>query len=88
VEAVFVFAVAYVLTGVRCILRDRRRPFGDRPAYARRGILQGRDRGYVTALFGWLPLTIILALYHRQWGAAMSMWLFLAILVVGGVAML
>ena len=87
-EAVFVFAVAYVLTGVRYILRDRRRPLGDRPAYARRGILQGRDRGYVMALFGWLPLTIILALYHRQWGAGISMWLFFAILATGGAAML
>jgi hypothetical protein len=88
VEAVLVFGLAYVLTGVRYILRDRRRPYGDRPAYARRGILQGRDKGYLMALFGWLPLTISLALHHRQWMAGISMWLFFAILAIGGVAML
>jgi hypothetical protein len=40
------------------------------------------------ALFGWLPLTISLALHHRQWMAGISMWLFFAILAIGGVAML
>jgi hypothetical protein len=88
VEAVLVLSVAYLLTGVRYILRDRRRPFGDRPAYARRGILQGRDKGYLIALFGWLPLTLDLAVHHRQWGAGISMWLLFAVLAIGGVAML
>jgi hypothetical protein len=40
------------------------------------------------ALFGWLPLIIMVALHHHQWSAGASMWIFFAVLAIGGIATL
>ncbi len=83
-KIIFMLALAYVLTGVRYILRDLRKPFGDRPAYARRF----PSRGFLLPLFGWLPITILHALEARLWKEGISMWIFFAILALGGIALL
>ncbi len=83
-KVVLILIVAYVLTGVRYIVRDLRKPFGDRPAYAR----QFPSRGFMLPLFGWLPSTIVMALNYRMWKDGISMWLFFVILAVGGIALL
>ena len=83
-KTVWVLAVAYVLTGVRYILRDLRRPFGDRPAYAR----QFPSRDFLLPLFGWLPITVVGALQYRLWKDGVSMWVFFAILALGGISLL
>ena len=83
-KIILVLAIAYLLTGIRHILRDLRKPFGDRPAYARRF----PSRGFLLPLFGWLPISVEGALRYRLWKEGISMWVFFVILAFGGIALL
>lgn len=55
----FGLLLAYLLTGLACIIWDHRMNFHDRPAYARR--IQRLPIGGAVVLLGWLPMRLIQA---------------------------
>lgn len=74
--------VAYLLTGIACVVWDFKKPFLDRPAYARRP-----DKNLMIVavmIVAWLPLRIYAANRGRQWGEATKAIVTFAILAVGG----
>jgi hypothetical protein len=74
----FALTLAYALTGLAYILRDRGKRLANRPAYVRRGILAG----YVPVLFGWLPMTLWSA-RRGLWNEVFPVWLHFALVAVG-----
>ncbi len=82
-EIILVIAVAYVLTGVRFVL-DLRKPFADRPPYAR----QFPSWGFFVALFGWLPYIVMIAFMtrFRLWKEAVPILILFAALSLVGIA--
>ena len=81
---IFVLVLAYVLAGVRFVKRDFRQLHGLRPAYARRPTLGG----ILLVVLIWFPVSVWRAVDGREWGAGISMWIFFAVLVIGGFALL
>lgn len=80
------FVVAYLLTGLACVAWDFRKPFIDRPAYARRP--ERHARSFPLVILGWLPLSVIIAARSRMWGEAAKRMGTFALLVLGGAMML
>lgn len=74
--------IAYLLTGIACIVWDFRKPFIDRPAYARRS--ERYAKGFPLVIFGWLPISILEASMSRRWGQAVKRVTTFVVLVVGG----
>lgn len=77
-----IYLIAYLLTGIACVAWDSRKPFHDRPAYAR------RPSEYLPMILivvvAWLPIKIIAANRGRQWGEALKAILTFIVLSVGG----
>jgi hypothetical protein len=76
-----VLLAAYVLTGIRGIMRDRRLPPMSRPFYAMRGAPKW---SYLLPLFGWLPMTF-LQISYGQWENVIYRWLHFAILSLAAI---
>lgn len=76
---------AYLLTGFACIVWDFRKPFIDRPAYARRH--ERYAKGFPLVILGWLPISMLEASMSRRWGQAVKRVTTFALLVVGGAMM-
>lgn len=74
--------LAYLLTGVACIVWDFRKPYIERPPYARRP--ERYAKGFPMVILGWLPLGVMEALMSRMWGQATKRVATFALLVVGG----
>lgn len=85
-EIIFVVCFAYGLTGVHCIISDLRKPYHDRPAYARNP--SRYLKGFLLMIVGWLPLTLLMAQQYRLWGKAFSTLLIFAFLSVSGILLL
>jgi hypothetical protein len=77
-----IYLIAYLLTGIACVIWDFRKPFHDRPAYAR------RPSEYLSMMLivvvAWLPIKIIAANRGRQWGEAIKAVMTFVVLAVGG----
>lgn len=74
--------VAYLLTGFACIVWDFRKPFIDRPAYARRP--ERYAKGFLVVILGWLPLSVAIASRSHMWGEAAKRVATFGLLSVGG----
>lgn len=74
--------VAYLITGIACVTSDFRKPFHDRPAYARRPSEHLAMIGIV--IVAWLPIKIIAANRGRQWGEAIKAIVTFGVLAFGG----
>jgi hypothetical protein len=80
------FVVAYLLTGLACVTWDFRKPFIDRPAYARRPEQHAGSLPLV--ILGWLPLSVIVAVRSHMWGEAGKRVATFALLALGGAILL
>ena len=74
-----ILVVAYVLTGIYCIMRDFQKPYSDRPAYARNP--SRYLKGFIQVIFVW-PCLVVLDLKSRLWWKA-GLTLLTFILLVG-----
>ncbi|MGW9333504.1 hypothetical protein [Bosea sp. NPDC055594] len=76
-----IYLIAYLLTGIACVIWDFRRPFIDRPAYARR---PAQHLSMIAIVVAWLPIRLYAANRGRQWGEAIKAVITFAVLAVGG----
>lgn len=77
-----IYLIAYILTGIVCVVWDFRKPFHDRPAYARR---PGQHLSMIAiVIIAWLPIKLYATNRRRQWGEAIKAIITFAVLAVGG----
>lgn len=77
-----VLLIANLLTGIACVAWDFRKPFHDRPAYARR---PDRHMSMIAVMVvAWLPIKLYAANRGRQWSEAIKAIVTFAILAIGG----
>lgn len=80
-----IFLIAYLLTGIACVIFDFSKPFHDRPAYVRR---PSQHLGMIAiVVIAWLPIKIYAANRGRQWGDLFKAIVTFGILAVGGMAL-
>lgn len=81
-EIILTSAIAYPLTGIFCIMYDFKKPYHDRPAYARNP--SRYLKGFLMMIFIWPYFKVVIALKCRLWWEAGSTLLIFISLAVWG----